>query len=281
MSSLPRQASWALRLTVGVPLLLVALLAVVTTLAGCSTPVDRVSGEDRIEVDWSEVKSGQDLVAEGQVPTTRPPAPAPLPEHTPAQGTSRAVIGTTTTTVAPALAELDVLLAQLVVEAEAPRDGYDREERFGGWRTRNGCTTRNAVLIDESLVEPVIEGRCKVVSGEWVSAYDGETTTVPRDLDIDHMVPLAEAWDSGAWAWDDDKRRDYANDLAHPEHLIAVSDSSNRSKGDQDPAEWFQVRAEFRCEYVEAWIGVKLRWELTVDPAEHRALEGVAGSCAN
>ena len=92
------------------------------------------------------------------------------------------------------------------------------------------------------------------------------------------MVPLAEAWDSGASAWTPARREAYANDQGAPSSLIAVSGSSNRSKSDKDPADWLPVEA-FRCEYTGAWVATKLRWQLPADPAERDALTRLAESC--
>ncbi|HKN38705.1 MAG TPA: hypothetical protein VJ456_06320, partial [Acidimicrobiia bacterium] len=119
-------------------------------------------------------------------------------------------------------------LAGLRVAAEGPRTGYDRA-LFGSWIDADAdhCNTREEVLEEQSTA-PVVEersaGSCKVLSGDWLSAWDGRTFTDPAKLQIDHVVPLAEAWDSGAAAWDAARRLAFANDLADPE-LMAVSAS--------------------------------------------------------
>jgi hypothetical protein len=100
-----------------------------------------------------------------------------------------------------------------------------------------------------------------------------------RDLDIDHMVPLAESWDSGASTWSASERQAYANELGDARSLIAVFASSNRSKGDQDPAEWMPPAQDYRCTYATTWVAVKTRWGLSVDPAESEALEGILAGC--
>src|SRR5205085_10550088 len=97
------------------------------------------------------------------------------------------------------------------------------------------------------------------------------------DLDVDHMVPLAEAWDSGARTWSTARRTAYANDLTDPRSLIAVSAGSNRSKGDQDPAEWTPSRNV--CNYVKQWVVVKTRWSLSVNEAERHFLWLAADHC--
>ena len=143
----------------------------------------------------------------------------------------------------------DAAPAGLRIEAEHARTGYDRD-LFHHWidADGDGCDTRDEVLIAESVTTvQVSQPGCTLSGGQWVSLYDGVQTTDPSTFDIDHMVPLAEAWDSGAWNWDAQQREAFANDLTHAEALIAVSASSNRSKGDQDPAEWQPPSASADC----------------------------------
>lgn len=135
--------------------------------------------------------------------------------------------------------------------------------------------TRAEVLVAESQTPAT--GGCTIRTGRWYSAYDGRTYTVAHDLDIDHLVPLEEAWASGARGWSSARREAYANDLGDPRTLIAVSLHENRSKGDRDPAQWLPERGV--CGYVASWVAVKLRWGLAVDGLERSALERVAGAC--
>ena len=92
------------------------------------------------------------------------------------------------------------------------------------------------------------DSSCAATSGSWYSAYDGATWTAASDLDIDHVVPLAEAWDSGASGWTTAQRQAFANDLTRPQ-LIAVTDNVNQAKGDKDPAEWLPSVTSYRCTY--------------------------------
>ena len=160
--------------------------------------------------------------------------------------------------------------------AETPK-GYDRD-LFEHWvdADRDCQDTREEVLIAESRT-PI--GGCTVRTGRWFSWYDGETWTQASDVDIDHLVPLKEAWDSGARTWDDATRERYANDLGDPRSLVAVTDNVNQSKGDRDVAEWLPERQV--CRYVRDWTAVKLRWGLRVDRAERATLLALARDCRN
>lgn len=164
--------------------------------------------------------------------------------------------------------------------ANEDRSGYERT-KFKHWvdADHDSCNTRQEVLISESLTKPTIGAGCKVTAGEWRSYYDGATVTAPAGLDIDHMVPLAEAWDSGASGWTAARREAYANDLDAERSLVAVTAKSNRSKSDQDVAEWLPPLADARCTYAADWVATKLRWGLSVDEPEREALLGLAGGC--
>jgi DNA uptake protein ComE-like DNA-binding protein/uncharacterized membrane protein YhaH (DUF805 family) len=173
----------------------------------------------------------------------------------------------------------DQLIAGLTVEPEVS-SGYDRD-LFKHWIDvdRDGCDTREEVLITESTTPVSIGGSCSLSGGTWVSAFDGVSTTNSSSFDVDHFVPLKEAWDSGANGWDSTTRQNFANDLGYEMSLIAVSASSNRSKSDRDPSDWMPSEAEFKCDYVYAWIQVKLRWKLSVDAAEVTALRNNWSGC--
>jgi hypothetical protein len=164
------------------------------------------------------------------------------------------------------LAHLD----ELTVAAEGPSTGYSREA-FPHWSTVAGACNTREVVLQRDGTDVRIDGRCAAISGTWYSPYDGATWTQASDVDIDHMVPLSEAWRSGAASWTTARREDFANDRASSQ-LWTVTDNVNQSKGDQDPAEWLPPRAEFRCVYARSWTDVKHRYDLTVDAAEKTAL---------
>jgi len=153
--------------------------------------------------------------------------------------------------------------------------GYDRD-LFPHWSDldQNGCDTSDDVLASESLVKTT----CRTLNGAWYSPYDQVKTTNSSDFDVDHMVPLAEAWGSGAFRFSLGKRERYANDF-YPPSLIAVSASSNRSKSDQDPSEWLPENQNYICRYLYNWILIKYRWGLTYDYQEKQAVRRGLSQC--
>ncbi|MFG3323778.1 HNH endonuclease family protein [Streptomyces sp. NPDC048171] len=167
--------------------------------------------------------------------------------------------------------------------ADEDRTGYDRD-LFRHWvdADRDGCDTRREVLLEEAVTAPEVTGRCTLTAGTgtWYSWYDDTTVTGSRATDIDHLVPLAEAWDSGASTWTPKHREEYANDLGDPRALVAVTARSNRQKSDQDVAEWLPAE-NVVCRYIGEWTAVKLRHRLTADPTEHAVLTERATGCPN
>ena len=176
----------------------------------------------------------------------------------------------------PSQATAQAELTALTVATEASMTGYSRD-LFPHWITISGtCNARETVLKrDGSGV--AVGGDCNPTSGSWFSQYDGVTLSSSSSVDIDHVVPLAEAWRSGANTWATSTRQSFANDLSHPQ-LIAVSASSNRSKGDQDPTTW-KPRASYQCTYSRMWIRAKYTWSLRVQSAEKSSLQGMLNSC--
>ncbi|MFC8227100.1 HNH endonuclease family protein [Streptomyces sp. NPDC057287] len=168
-------------------------------------------------------------------------------------------------------------LTALTVSTEGSSSGYSRD-KFPHWITQSGaCNTREVVLKRDGT-GVVQDSACAATSGSWYSEYDGATWTASGDLDIDHMVPLAEAWRSGASGWTTAQRQSFANDLTRPQ-LIAVTDNVNQSKSDQDPGEWLPSRTAYRCTYARAWVHVKHYYGLSVDSTEKSALQSVLNGC--
>ncbi|MDX6739249.1 HNH endonuclease family protein [Actinocorallia sp. A-T 12471] len=177
----------------------------------------------------------------------------------------------------PSLATAKSQLAALTVAAEANAGTYNRD-LFPHWITISGaCNTRETVLKRDG-VNVVTNSSCAATSGSWYSPFDGATWTAASDVDIDHLVPLAEAWRSGASAWTTAKRQQFANDLTRPQ-LWAVTDNVNQAKGDKDPAAWKPSLTGFWCTYAKSWIATKSYWGLTLQSTEKTALNTMLGYC--
>lgn len=177
------------------------------------------------------------------------------------------------------VANVNKMINSLPVASETA-SGYDRN-LFKHWiDIDSDCfNTRAEVLQLESTVKTTNNSNCTILNGKWYSPYDNANFTEASKLDIDHMVALKEAWDSGANLWDSTTRKNYANDLGYAGSLIAVSLSSNRSKSDQDIAQWLPTNAGYRCTYVSVWVSVKWRWSLKIDSAEKASIKKVISGC--
>ncbi|PVG01228.1 hypothetical protein CPB86DRAFT_120646 [Serendipita vermifera] len=168
-------------------------------------------------------------------------------------------------------------LSKLTIKAEANSDTYDRD-LFPHWITISGaCNTRETVLKRDGT-NVVTSSSCAATSGSWYSEYDAKTWTSASDIQIDHLIPLSEAWKSGASGWTTAQRQAFANDLTRPQ-LIAVTGSVNQSKGDKDPASWMPPRSAYHCTYIRAWIHVKYYYSLSVDQDEYDALHNYLYAC--
>jgi hypothetical protein len=168
-------------------------------------------------------------------------------------------------------------LGSLTVAADGSSSGYNRD-LFPHWHTVTGaCNTREQVLKRDGT-NVVTDSSCAATSGRWYSPYDGATWTAASDVDIDHVIPLANAWRTGARNWTTAKREQFANDLSGPQ-LIAVTDNVNQSKSDQTPATWKPPLTSYWCTYSRMWIGAKHKWGLTVNSAEKSALTTMLDRC--
>ncbi|AEV89003.1 hypothetical protein ACWT_7994 [Actinoplanes sp. SE50] len=163
-----------------------------------------------------------------------------------------------------------------VVDKAGSMAGYSRE-KFPHWKsTGKNCDVRDSVLERDGT--KVKKSGCNVVAGTWKSVYDDKSLTAPGQADIDHVVPLANAWRSGAAKWTTDQREAFANDLDRPQ-LVAVSAASNRSKGDQDPSTWKPPAKAEWCTYATDWVTVKAYYKLTVLQKEKDALKEMLETC--
>lgn len=194
-------------------------------------------------------------------------------------------------TIAPADARERLVQLRIVDRRGAVPD-YSRKAFGTPWKDvdGNGCNQRDDVLLRDAVpgtTETQVQGRCPhdVLAGTWVDPYTGKRLTFTdlkdqrqaQAVQIDHVVPLAEAWVSGAHAWTADRRERFANDLSV---LVASDGPTNASKSSHDPAAW-RPKLPFQCSYATHWIDVKHRWKLAVDISESRALSDMLGTCAN
>ena len=198
----------------------------------------------------------------------------------PTESTAVFVSDTTTTSDTTALA----LLATIAVKGKAPKTGYDRSGMFGSaWldADRNGCDTRNDIL-SRDLTETTKAGTCRVLSGQLISPFTSATIDFVRGNDtsalvqIDHVVSLSNAWQTGAQQLTQSQRISLAND---PINLLAVDGRSNALKGDGDTATWLPSNKEFRCAYVARQVSVKATYGLWITVAEHDAISKVLSTC--
>lgn len=173
------------------------------------------------------------------------------------------------------------MLESLAVKGRAPKTGYEREQFGDGWDSYLGCDTRNRILRRD-LKNPVVNFECKVVSGVLHDPYGGKTVSFVRgeatsdDVQIDHVVALSNAWQTGAQQLSYTQRVMFAND---PLNLLAVDGTLNQQKADGDAATWLPPNKPFRCEYVRRQVLVKRNYELWVTPAEQEAIRRVLASC--
>lgn len=170
-------------------------------------------------------------------------------------------------------------LVRHLVVGSTDHAGYDRS-KFKLWDSiGGGCTTRDVVLYRDAYAKPAVASGCTLTGGRWVSPYDGVKTSDPSVLQIDHVVPLADAWGGGAWNWDARTRERYANDLGTMFDLIAVSAHTNESKGDRDPQHWLPPKASFDCQYMADYTAVLWRWQLHITHALKQFLKGRLKTC--
>ena len=222
--------------------------------------------------------------------TPRPdptPAPAPQESETADDGPAAADESTSETSPEPETVGYLTAAQQLETLPIAPRDsrdGYDREEQFGSaWIdvNNNGCDTRNDILRRD-LDDTVIDSRCRVLSGTLLEPVTGDLIEFVRGqqtsalVQIDHVVSLSNAWQTGAQRLTQAQRVALAND---PLNLMAMSGSLNQQKGDSDAASWLPPRFEFWCEYVARQVGVKSHYSLWVTQAERDQMARVLSEC--
>ncbi|POS75758.1 hypothetical protein DHEL01_v205847 [Diaporthe helianthi] len=177
----------------------------------------------------------------------------------------------------PSASSAKTQLASLTVSTQVD-DGNYKRDLFPTWDTiEDNCNTREYVLKRDGI-NVNVSSACAATSGSWFSPYDGATWTAASDVDIDHMVPLKNAWISGANAWTTAQREAFANDVIRPQ-LWAVTDNVNQSKGDKNPANWKPPLSSFYCVYARSWVQVKSYYKLTISSAEKTALTSMLNTC--
>ena len=178
------------------------------------------------------------------------------------------------------------VLETLAVKGRAPKTGYERSQFGPTWSDvdRNGCDTRNDVLYRDLTSKTFKSGtqNCVVLTGILSDPYSGEKISFVRgvgssmDVQIDHVVALSNAWQTGAFKLSYDKRLALAND---PMNLLAVKGRLNSQKGDGDAATWLPPRRDIRCAYVAQQIAVKAKYQLWVTSAEKAAMVALLAKC--
>lgn len=152
------------------------------------------------------------------------------------------------------------------------------------WNVREEVLYRDAVkgsieLTDKDGKKVTNKDKaCNIVKGKWIDPFSGKTYTNPKDIDIDHVIPLKYAATHGGQQWSSSKKREYANSLA-PGHLLAVSASQNRSKGDKGPGSWKPSDKSYHCTYARQWISIATTWKLSLNPADHKELGKMLAKC--
>jgi hypothetical protein len=175
-------------------------------------------------------------------------------------------------------------LSAIAVKGRAPMTGYSREQFGNGWvdTDHNGCDTRNDVLARD-LTQPTFKAGthdCVVAAGTLADPYTGTTIDFVRgggtSVDIDHVVALGDAWQTGAATWTAARRLDYAND---PGVLLAVDGPANEAKGDSDAGHWLPPRKTFDCRYAARQIAIKTKYDLWLTQPEHDAMSTLLAGC--
>lgn len=239
------------------------VLALALVITGCaSNATDDRSSSDRVVTptgDSSTTTTTVDLAVTTTSTTVAVPSTSPA--------------------VTPSPSARERLAVLTVDDRPAPQGVYRREE-WPHWADvdGNGCDARQDALVAWSTVPATVNrsGACKVVAGSWVSPYDSKSSNNPGDFDVDHLVPLANAFASGGWTWTAERRRAFAN---NPAELVVASASSNRSKGADAPDQWRPSNRDSWCAYADGWVKIKSSWGLTVTTSERDALGQMLDTC--
>ncbi len=158
---------------------------------------------------------------------------------------------------------------------------YKREFHFGSWvknkKSGTCLNTRAQVLLRDNIgvIKYKEQNPCSVIEGQWSDPYAGVTITDAQEMQIDHMVPLKEAYRSGAYNWTFKERCLFGNYLGYKHHLLAVYGEENNNKGDQTPEFYLPPRQEYRCEYIKNWLAIKALWGLSLSKSETSVIKNL------
>jgi hypothetical protein len=250
---------------------------------GCTAP----------EVGTRDVSTSGAATSVGSKPSVVVAGPSRTSTTTPVQTTTNATTATDGTEASHRTAARTagqgtalVALAAIPVKGRAPMTGYSRDEFGSGWTDtdHNGCDTRNDILARDLTGETVEAGthNCVVLTGRLADPYSGRAIAFQRGLrtsnavQIDHVVALGDAWQTGAQQWSTAKRTAFANDRLE---LLAVDGPLNEAKGDADAASWLPPNRSFRCPYVARQVAVKATYGLWMTQAEKAAIAGILATC--
>ena len=172
-------------------------------------------------------------------------------------------------------------LKNLVIKGYESSSDYSRDKFGSGWRSVGGCDTRN-IILNRDLMNAIVDDSCNVISGVLNDPYTGKIINFIRgkdsssDVQIDHVVALSDAWQTGASYFSFDRRVELAND---PLELLAVDGKANMEKSGSDAANWLPLNKAFRCQYIARQIAVKQKYSLWVTQSEQDAMSGVLQNC--
>lgn len=178
------------------------------------------------------------------------------------------------------------ILSQLEIKGRAPKTGYARTEFYNNWPTIDGCSLRQRIIKRDfgDTAKTSATDTCTIIAGEYDEPYTGqhvvftEKSQISKQVQIDHVVALSDAWQKGAQYFDKDTRYQIATD---PLNLIAADADANQTKSDGDAATWLPANKSFRCQYVARQVSVKYKYRLWMTQAEHDAIAKVLEACPN
>ncbi len=179
---------------------------------------------------------------------------------------------------------LSTNLPQIIKAEYKPQNKENRYKRKK-WKHWNDAdkdcqNTRHEILIRDSLIPVTFASKkkCRVIKGKWLCPYVGKIYYNAREIDIDHVVPLKEAYRSGGHKWNKVQKKKFANDMHYTRHLLAVNAKSNRKKRDHDPARWLPKKNI--CSYIDSWIHIKNTYQLSIDNSEEKILKTWLNRCS-